>query len=120
MVRQNIEHLLAVFAAAAGRNGYAEHRFLAFVVYAIVIKESAALIRSTNGPAGEATRDFNDVLLRVAAVYSKRVQLHQLAGVILVQASRCLLAILCVRPRSLRGHALVIVQVEEHCGAGGR
>ena len=39
-------------------------------------------------PAGERARDFLDVLLRVAAVDAERVQLHQLAGVVLVDAAR--------------------------------
>ena len=32
MVRQNVEHLLAILHAAAGRNRHAEHHLLALVV----------------------------------------------------------------------------------------
>jgi hypothetical protein len=37
-------------------------------------------------PAGERAGDLGDVLLRVAAVDAQRVQLHQLAAVVLVEA----------------------------------
>ena len=39
-------------------------------------------------PAGERARHLGDVLLRVAAVDAERVQLHQLARVVLVQPAR--------------------------------
>ena len=47
--------------------------------------EAAALPRVVDRPAGERARHFGDVLLRVAAVDAERVQLHQLAAVVLVQ-----------------------------------
>ena len=50
--------------------------------------EAAALPRLLDRPAGERARDLGDVLLRVAAVDAERVQLHQLAAVVLVQALR--------------------------------
>ena len=40
-------------------------------------------------PSGEAFCDLDDVLLRVAAVDAERVQFHQLAGVVLVDAAFC-------------------------------
>ena len=46
-------------------------------------------------PARERARDFDDVLLRIAAIDAKRVQLHQLAPVVLVEP-----ALLPLRPRS--------------------
>ena len=47
---------------------------------------AAALTRIVNRPAGERTRHLGHVLLRVAAVHAERVQLHQLAAVVLVQS----------------------------------
>ena len=44
--------------------------------------------RVVNRPARERARHFGDVLLRVAAVDAERVQLHQLAAVVLVQPLR--------------------------------
>ena len=42
-MRQNIEHLLAVVHAAAGRDHVAEHDLLALVVQLVVVEETAAL-----------------------------------------------------------------------------
>ncbi len=81
---QNIEHLLAVLHAPAGRNHMAQHHLLAFVVQLVVVEESAAAPRLQDGPAGEAARHFGDVLLRVAAVHAERVQLHQLAAIVFI------------------------------------
>src|SRR5205823_14177156 len=57
------------------------------------------LPRILNRPAGERARDLSDVLLRVPAVDAERVQLHQLAPVILIQTLRRVLA-LRQRPRA--------------------
>ena len=43
--RQNIQHFLAVLFTAAGRNGHAEHCFLALVVRLLVEDERTALVR---------------------------------------------------------------------------
>ena len=99
--------------------------------------------RLFNCPAGEAARHFGDVFLRVAAVHAERVQLHQFAPVIFVQAALIFLrALLRIhrrarRPapaegavtrllahRALHGLALrgarigaqKIVEVKKHCG----
>src|SRR5438552_12245567 len=45
-----------------------------------------ALLRSPHAPAREYPRDVDHVLLGVAAIHAQRVQLEQLAGVILVDA----------------------------------
>ncbi len=65
----------------------AQHQLLALVVQFIVEEKPAALAGFENRPAGEAARHFGDVVLRVAAVHAERVQLHQLAPVVLVQAA---------------------------------
>src|ERR1700682_2490304 len=38
-------------------------------------------------PSGEDFGNFGDIFLRVAAVYAERVQLHQFAAVVFVQAA---------------------------------
>src|SRR5207302_585181 len=38
-------------------------------------------------PAGEGARDFDDILLRVAAIDAQGVQLHQLPRVILIETA---------------------------------
>jgi hypothetical protein len=112
MPRQNIQHLLAVFDAAAGRDHVAQHDLLALVVQLVVVEEAAAFTRLLNAPAGEAARHFGDVFLRVAAVHAERVQLHQLAPVVLVQAA--LHFPLLVVGVQVRTHGLEIVQEEKH------
>src|SRR3712207_5913736 len=71
-----------------------EDGLLAVVVQQRMKDEAAAVLRVVreaarveDRPAGEATRDLLHVLLRVSAVYSERVQLHQLARVVLVDAA---------------------------------
>ena len=88
MPRQDVEDLFAVAFAAAGFDDVAEHDLLAGIVQARIEAEAAAEPRRLNRPAGERARDLGDVLLRVAAVDAERVELHQLAPVVLVQALR--------------------------------
>ena len=45
MARQNIQHLFAIFNAAAGRNHMTEHDLLALIVHLVVVEKSAALAR---------------------------------------------------------------------------
>ncbi len=87
MMRQDVQHLLAVLDAAAGRNRHAQHHLFAVVVQPRVEGELAAALRLVDGPAGEAARHFGDVLLRIAAVHAEGVQFQQLAAVVFVQAA---------------------------------
>ena len=50
--------------------------------------EASSLSWLIEAPAGQGTGDFDHVLLGVAAVDAKGVQLEQLAGVVLVQSTR--------------------------------
>ena len=61
--------------------------FVPVVVHLRAEDEAAALLRAIDRPARQDARDFDHVLLRVAAVHAERVQLHQLARVVLVQAA---------------------------------
>ena len=110
----------------------AEHDLDALVVDARLEAESAALLRSIDGPPGERPRDFGDILLRVAAIDAERVQLQQLAPIVLVEPARRLLGRrlapaagataarrpgrrarrLGVRPRRIGAHP--VVEIEEH------
>src|SRR5205814_8433795 len=92
--RQQLEHDLAVAHAAAGRDLAAEHGLAAVVVQERYELEASPLPRIAQRPTREAAGNFGDVFLRVAAVDAERVQLHQLPGVVLVEAAR-LLARLC-------------------------
>src|SRR5262249_25112570 len=89
-------------------------------------REFGLLVGLANRPAGKAPCDGDHVLLRVAAVDAKRVELEQLAAVVLVEAvrhtskSRGLIegSWRAGRERTeiewLRTHRLPVVQVVEH------
>src|SRR6185369_17443950 len=47
----------------------------------------ATLTRPRELPAGERPRDFDHILLRIAAVHAERVQLHELACIVLVETA---------------------------------
>ena len=94
MVRQDVDDRLAIFDAAARRNLVAEHRLFAVVMHERAEDEAAAAARLHNRPAGEAARDLLNVLLRVAAFDAQRVQLHQLARVVFIDAGLALLGLL--------------------------
>src|SRR5947207_12454347 len=64
--------------------------------------EIAAQTRRGDRPAGERASDLSDVLLGVAAVDAKRVQLQQFAAVVLVQTFRCVRTLLRHRLRHAR------------------
>src|SRR5947209_3570025 len=105
MVRHNIEDLESVLNAATGGNLHAENGLFLRIVHAAVEEEFAAVTRIADGPASEATRDLDDVLLGVSAVNAEGVELEQLAGVVLVETAcasgcRCEAA---ARSESLRG-----------------
>ena len=99
--RDDVEHFLAFLDAAAGRELLPEDRLLARVVDRRIEDELAGL--PVERPSGERARDFLHVLLRVAAVDAERVQLHQLARIVLVEAAlRLLLQALHQLLRALR------------------
>ena len=57
-------------------------------------REATTLRAARDGPTRQRARHVDHILLRVAAVYAQRVQLHQLSRVVLVQTTstrRCLL-----------------------------
>ena len=67
-------------------------------------------------PAGQDMRKRHNILLRVAAIHPHRLEFHQLARVIFVNALE-----LPFRVRAVRRAVLPVVEVEEHRGmAGGR
>src|SRR5712671_2727224 len=84
-LRENVEHIFRIFFSAAGREPVAEDDFVAGVMDLGTEDESAALCGRFNRPPGERARDVNDVLLRVSTIDAERVELEQLASVILVQ-----------------------------------
>src|SRR5262245_52648598 len=93
MRREDVEHLLAVGLPAARFDQVSEHDLLSRIVDTRLEDEAAALTGIGNRPAREGTRDFRHVLLRIPAVDAERVQLHQLAAVVLVQPFASVLAL---------------------------
>src|SRR5258708_6262461 len=78
----------------------------------VVVAESSAFAGALDGPTGEAARHFDNVLLRIAAVYAERVQFQQLAAVVLVQSSFWLST--TPHRRSVRRNRLPVVQIKQH------
>src|SRR4029079_6650019 len=90
MARDDVEHALTFVLPVAGRELLAENYLLAGVVDVRVEEELTVL--TLERPSGQCTGDFLYVLLRVSAVHAERVQLHQLARIVLVEpATRALL-----------------------------
>src|SRR6266567_8431676 len=87
MCRQNVEHTFAIPNASARKKLVAEHSLLAVIVQTGTVQEQSFLVWFLNGPAGETARNFLHVLLRVSAIHAHRVQLHQFARVIFVEAA---------------------------------
>src|ERR1700751_4888518 len=86
-MRQDVDHLQPILFGAARRNLVAEHCLFAEIVHE-GRKDKFRRVGIANGPAGEAPRYRDDIGLRIATVYAKRVQLHHLAAIVLVQAVR--------------------------------
>ncbi len=84
MLRQKLNHFFAV-AHPAGVNFLAEHNLRVGIVHLVVKFEFRILPRLFDRPSRKAARHFRNIFLRVAAVHSKRVQLHQFAAVIFIQ-----------------------------------
>src|SRR5260370_10656761 len=95
-----------------------EDGLVAGLVHAGFETEVAAFSRLIERPPGEHFGYFGDIFLRVAAVYAERVQFHQLAAIVFVQAAGLLGFVASrtlwttVRPgaiaapvRPVRGHA---------------
>src|SRR5438128_7611074 len=78
------------------------------------INKQSLLVRFLNRPTRKATRDFLHVLLRITAVDAERMQLHQLARVIFVEATvdpGGLVAFGWIRTRHARAP---VVEIEKH------
>ncbi len=107
--REQIEHPLAVLHAAAGGDVHPEHALAPAVVREGMELERPLLVRLADAPAGEAPGHLADVVLGVSAVDAERVQLEQLAGVVLVEPQLPALR----GSEALAGRGPV-VEVEEH------
>src|SRR5258707_11901812 len=137
MMRQNIQHLHA-FLFAVLLDFMAKDILLARLVSAIAVSEATAALRLVNAPTGTDFGQFGHVFLRVAAINTQRVQLHDFARIVFVQPTGPVLllfvALLLLPPRKsavvetapgtlawpingqlrIRPHALPVVQVEQH------
>src|SRR5262245_3248529 len=86
MMRQDVDDYPTVFDPAPSGDLMPEHHLLTVVVHPITKDESGGTPRLVDRPTGEAARHLQHILLRVAAINAHRVQLHELTGVILVDA----------------------------------
>src|SRR5207302_4980591 len=112
---------------AAGRYHVAEDGLLAVVVHGgnesitagvgVLPRRRPPPAGRGHGPAGEAASDLADILLRVAAVHTKGMELHYFAGVVLVQTRGPLLLRLW---RSGWRHSLRLLKLLESLHPLGR
>src|SRR5678815_1321026 len=101
MMREYIEHHQAILHPAPRRNLVTENNLFAIVVCASIEEETACTssgsfaahqcVRGSSTtawlkdcPTSKAPRDFLNVFLRVAAIDTKRVQLHQLTRIVFI------------------------------------
>ena len=76
----------------------AQNIFVAGLVGAFIEVEAAAQLRLFNTPPGQDLGQFGYIFLRVTAVHAERVQLHDFARVIFIQAAGTVLGLLRTRP----------------------
>src|SRR6185436_10210584 len=82
MAREKADHRLPFLDSAAGAEALSEDELRLAVVEKTAERE--ARVAAIDAPAGEHACKLGDVLLRVAAIDAERVQLHQLARIVLV------------------------------------
>ena len=116
MLCKYIEHLFRVPDTAAGRDPGAEDDFLSVVVLYRIVVKNAFVIRLADRPTGEAAGDLLNVFLRIAAVNPERVQLHQFAGVVLINAAGFSCRFVLCRRIFAQNARLPVVQIEQHRG----
>jgi hypothetical protein len=91
----------------------AKHSFGATIMEALLETKFTLAARSLDRPAGKTAGDFLDIFLCITAVHPKRVQFHDLAGIVFVDTSAAVIRSPLSR-RTLRTNAHPIVQVKKH------
>ena len=86
MVGQDVQHLYALMFAVFV-NLVTEHIFLARLMRPLVECVTAAQLRLLDTPAGEHFGQLRYVFLGIAAIHSQRVQFHDFARVVFIQAA---------------------------------
>src|SRR5271166_1103846 len=85
MVRQDIQRLHALFLAIL-LDLVAQHGLRSRLVQLWLENKTAALARFLQCPPREHSGNFRYIFLRVPAVHSQCVQLHELTGIVFVQS----------------------------------
>ena len=91
MLRQQVQQALTFGFTLSGRKCRAHHLLGARIVQRAVEVVLRQFVRLPDAPAGQDARCLGHVALRVAAIHSQGVQLHQFARVVLVQPAPTLL-----------------------------
>src|SRR5277367_5015482 len=114
---QPVQHL-QTFLFAALLNGLAHDDLRSWLVAPVVEREPRSFARLFDGPAGEPLGHFCYVFLRVSAIDAESVQLHQFAGIVLVQARISVLSCgICLGAHGrdrMRSDTRMIVEIEKH------
>ena len=127
MLRQQVEHFVAFLDTAADREALAENHLVLRVMQLGAEHEFAPELHCDR-PAGERAGDFLHVLLRVAAIDAERMQLHELARIVLIEslarpayllraapARQSLVADIEQGATRAVGLAPPVVEIEQHC-----
>src|SRR5205809_4308122 len=108
MLCQHLDSALA-FALAVFFEGLSQHGLSAGLVHALIEGKVSAALRLLDGPAGKHPGQFGHIFLGISAIHAQGVQLHDFAGVILIQSAALpllLLLLLLVLVLSAKVHVL--------------
>src|ERR1700690_1726430 len=81
---QNVQHFHP-FLLTFWFDAVAENDLVPGLMRTVFKSEAATLPGLLQRPAGEDTRNLGDVLLGIAAIYAKGMQLHQLAPIVFIE-----------------------------------
>ena len=79
---------LDAFVLAFAAERHTQRALVAVIMRPVAEHKVGAALGSFDAPPGEDAGDLDDILLGVAAIHTQRVQLEQLAGVVLVDPLR--------------------------------
>src|SRR5215470_10554608 len=118
MAGKNLKHLHP-FALSTAFNLVPEDHLFSRLMHAIVEEELSAASWFLDRPSGQDARQFGHILLRVTTVYAQRVQLHDLASVVLIQTTGplclCLLIVNVAILLTLLPPVLIILHAWPSC-----
>src|SRR6478672_9061887 len=86
MTGKDVQNLFAIFYASPSAQRVPEHCFRQRVMLLATKREHTWFARRRDGPTRECARYLDDIVLRIPAIDAKRMELQQLAGVVLIES----------------------------------